>query len=554
MALSTEQMLQLNAMMYMGSSPLPSVTEFEGQRVEDWINSIDTSRIDPNTDYGIFTTGEEWLDIIESVKNDPALMQLEIADTHIDNAANGGHGVSAVFISEDTGEAVVTFKGTESAAEWSDNFAGGNAIDTPHQQNALQWYQETYRELGLDNYEVTVTGHSKGGNKAKYIAILDNTVDHCVAFDGQGFSDNFMEHYADRIAQRQDIIHNHNIAYDYVNFLLNDVGTTTFYDGQNIQNFLENHCPNSFMKFGDDGSFQMVVNPYGRPDEIQALDNYLNSYLRSMPDNKRADALALVNIIWNTMGNMDSNASFQDILNTLLPLAADPEYSDDLSYFLAYLIEYEQAHPEFSGQLNSLLETFGMGAYTNIIDIVHEVLNLKYDIGFATITFDDVVGSLDFLSGIIPDWLLNWIRKKLREEYGIELSLEEAKNLLNIIAITNDNMHSIQIQDNGSDIKIPSGRYNPCCFSADTQALRNIAVSLRQTGHSLGQVGESVTIDLDKLQVSFTGMVTLRATLWAVNRLARELGTDLDHLASAANEIAALLEKAEQQVVSNATI
>ncbi|MBR4545203.1 MAG: DUF2974 domain-containing protein [Oscillibacter sp.] len=48
--------------------------------------------------------------------------------------------------------------------------------DTAQQKNALAWYQDTYQKLGLERYEVTVTGHSKGGNKSKYITLMDDSV------------------------------------------------------------------------------------------------------------------------------------------------------------------------------------------------------------------------------------------------------------------------------------------------------------------------------------------------------------------------------------------
>ena len=43
------------------------------------------------------------------------------------------------------------------------------------------------------NYtELTVTGHSKGANKAMYTTIMCNNVTRCVSFDGQGFSKEFL--------------------------------------------------------------------------------------------------------------------------------------------------------------------------------------------------------------------------------------------------------------------------------------------------------------------------------------------------------------------------
>ena len=139
-----------------------------------------------------------------------------------------------------------------SPAEWKDNFQGGSVTDQPdgvstlQQERALEWYQSQ----NLDGYDsVTVSGHSKGGNKAKYVTIMDDSVDRCLAFDGQGFSDEFIEKYEDKIAENQYKIHNHNVDGDYVNILLNDVGDKTYYKGYNYGDgkFLENHCPNTYM-------------------------------------------------------------------------------------------------------------------------------------------------------------------------------------------------------------------------------------------------------------------------------------------------------------------
>ena len=230
MALTTEQVLLLNNLMYMSGDgdPLYAASAYEGQTIESWLNSIDTNSLVSDKNYGSYMNGDDWNNIIEAVKSDDTLMNMTVKTTHTDWDTGGGGGYSAVFVSENSGEAVVAFRGTASN-EWKDNFTGGNVTDTAQQKNALSWYKEVYEEYGLDSYDVTVTGHSKGGNKSKYIALLDDTVDHCVSFDGQGFSDKFMAQYKDQIAARQNVIENHNVDYDYVNLLLNDVGETTFY-------------------------------------------------------------------------------------------------------------------------------------------------------------------------------------------------------------------------------------------------------------------------------------------------------------------------------------
>ena len=160
MALTTEQLLILNNLMYMGNSgSLSPVTAHEDQTVGEWLGSIDQSQIVGSD----LTTQQEWQDIINAALADPTISNMTIATTNVDRADGGGGGVSALFVSEATGDAVVTFCGTASE-EWKDDFLGGNMTDTPQQQNALDWYQSIYESEGLDQYELTVTGHSKGGN------------------------------------------------------------------------------------------------------------------------------------------------------------------------------------------------------------------------------------------------------------------------------------------------------------------------------------------------------------------------------------------------------
>ena len=554
MNLSTEQLLLLNNLMYMEKQPFGSVHDYEGQSIGDWLNSIPPDSIDPGKDYGSFITGEDWQNIISAVQNDPVLRDMVIADTHVDTSSDGGRGRSAIFISKETGDAVVTFKGTETAAEWADNFDGGNMADTPHQQNALEWYQQAYEENGLSGYEVTVTGHSKGGNKSKYIAIMDDTVDHCVSFDGQGFSDKFMETYAEEIANRQDVIENHNVDYDYVNLLLNDVGETTYYYGQDIGNggFLENHSPNTFLQFNGDGTCQMVPNPDGQPQEMQALDAFFNNMLRSMSDEQRDDMLDMINTFINTAFSIDGDQSGTDIANLFIDLAMDPEYADDLAYLLAYLIEYEQANPEMVEQINSVLSQFGMGDFSQYVDMVDSILSFSMDTRFGTLTFDNIVDFIADHGGDLPDWLLNALSDYLMKEYGISLSPEQMRILMQIVIAANENMDQIRITDQGGDIHITSASGGePCAFVVETHQLlaaadrlRGIPGSMTNTASFVGQISEN-------LSMSFAGVSKIRSALQSAKSQIEQVGRDTELLGTILQEIAVMYENTENSITSN---
>lgn len=147
---------------------------------------------------GICMRGKEWNRIIRLIAENPRLSSMSIQSVHRDEADGGGGGMSAVFADSRLGEAIVVFRGT-AAGEWRDDFLGGavtgqaDGVSTAQQENALRWY----RSLGLSGHfsRITVTGHSKGGNKAKYIALMEESVNRCVSFDGQGFSDEFIVKY-----------------------------------------------------------------------------------------------------------------------------------------------------------------------------------------------------------------------------------------------------------------------------------------------------------------------------------------------------------------------
>lgn len=454
MLLSTEQILLLENLMYATprTGTFPSMESYEGQTIGEWIRGMDIySSSFKSTD--AFMNTAEWKQIIQAVYQEEALMNLTILTTHADNSPGGGGGQSAVFLNEDAAEAIIAFKGTEGANEWADNFRGGNLTDTTQQKNALQWYRDVYREYGLDQYDVTLTGHSKGGNKSKYITLMDETVNRCISFDGQGFSDLFMEKYAEVIAKRQNRIENHNVDYDYVNLLLNDVGETTFYKRYNTDgNILENHCPNAFMKFAEDNSFCLDINPRGQASEMQALDELLNSMLRSMPVNQRDSTLNMLADIVNACFPIGCRNTKDKLRNIVFA----PEKAVDIAYLAAYLTRYDQANPRMSKMVKDVLEKFGMGELIETVDKIDGILNAKKTMPFgARVDFNSAMKLLGGVGSLLkrgPNWLIGCVKNA----FSIGLNHEEIRDVCRILGKYSENLRTIEIKDNGKDIRIES--------------------------------------------------------------------------------------------------
>ena len=207
---------------------------------------------------GAYTGANEWADIIEAIKKNPELMELEVNKKYPsdDNATTLG---ICYTDPDEKGKAYVTFKGTSGYEEWRDNVDGIRMSDTPAQEAAGEFIN------GIDKSitDITVVGHSKGANKAMYVTITDKSgangesrITQCVALDGQGFSYLFLQKYASEIVSRGKIITNYSISTDFVHVLMQQIpfSNQVYCQGYGMTNAGQYHSPASFFVQNEDGS------------------------------------------------------------------------------------------------------------------------------------------------------------------------------------------------------------------------------------------------------------------------------------------------------------
>lgn len=491
--LTTQELLLLNNLMYMTSSGgMLDINSYEpGITVGEVVNRTLESGLEADRDYGHYMTGEDWTNMLHAIQNDPQLREVQLVEKHFDAGPDNGGGFSAVFADPSTGEAVVVFRGTASG-EWRDNFLGGAAtgapdgVSTAQQQNALAWY----RTLNLDAYSsVTVTGHSKGGNKAKYIAVLDDSVTRCVSFDGQGFSDEFIQQYSSQIRQNQGKIFNNNVDYDYVNLLLNDIGSETFYRGHDYGagGFLENHCPNTFFEFDEAGN--IIMTETEQPEEMEALDRYLNTMIRSMPESQRQDVLEVLGDFCQEGFGGDGHWS------SAFKKLAKWKNVDEICSVLTFTIAYEYINPEFSDQIQSVLNHFGMEDAAKGVDWGTILLNLG-----VTAAVPSVFRGAMMIMHLLPEE----VREKV-EQWIFLLNTDKA------------------VPSIGQDLRISSGITGLARFSVSSTALMQAAEQLSSSAATIRAISE----ELSDISAQFTGMlemlfrvsISLRANSLAVRSM-----------------------------------
>ena len=195
MALSNVQLLMLDNLIY---------TDYcnNGDTVETIINNMQTDINNGKTIGGCMMSNDEWQTIIDTVNNEPSLLKYTVQEYNNDPDT----GMRAACFVDDVNnpnDVNVVFRGTSGDYEWHDNGEGGYLTDTAQQERAAQYVNSLPDKYGD---AMTVTGHSKGGNKAQYVTIVTNRIAKCVSYDGQGFSQEFLDKYQDEIRKKANSI------------------------------------------------------------------------------------------------------------------------------------------------------------------------------------------------------------------------------------------------------------------------------------------------------------------------------------------------------------
>ncbi|WP_410771580.1 Mbeg1-like protein [Fontibacillus sp. BL9] len=278
---------------------LDNVAEQNGKTVGVIINNLLKGELDKSieiNDDGVSVypgqmEREEWIAVLEAIQKDSQLMSLivENGDPGITRDKNGQpvwdgknnrilqkSARMATFVSPDGKEATVVFRGTAGDYEWHDNGTGGYLSDTEMQKAALEYVEK------LDYDKITVTGHSKGGSKAQYVAILSDKVYRAVSLDGQGYSKEFTEKYKDEIKENAHKITSISAEYDFVNVLLHTIAEKVIYiDTEKQEELIQNHKPNIVLN--ELGQLRDPVNQTAFAKTVNDLTIYLSENMEE-PD------------------------------------------------------------------------------------------------------------------------------------------------------------------------------------------------------------------------------------------------------------------------------
>ena len=312
---------------------------------------------------GSWASGKEWAGIIEALKNDPELSALQVTNHELDES--GMLNLNVCYKDPTTGQGIITFKGTSGYNEWYDNCQGLTEVSTELQEKAMDFYNECAGQFE----DIIVAGHSKGANKAMYVTALaeDGKISRCVAFDGQGFSNEFLQTYSDLIEQNGSKITNYAISTDFVHALLKQLPNAemVFCQGYGMTDAGQYHSPNSFFVIDESGKMQMDEN--GNPQFSITEENenikQINGFLTYIMDNYPEDELREMG---DFMGNLTGyGLGTEDGGKIALEYLISNK--DKFEKMTDMIRAYGEANNLSQEDLDNFIHTFAVGNGQNIV-------------------------------------------------------------------------------------------------------------------------------------------------------------------------------------------
>ena len=256
MSLSNEQLLLLDMLTYYAKlSDKNFKKKGKDYTIGDFIDSVKKNQDDYYTVFdGILGYSDEDLGmdkIIRLVDKDITLRNLVLVYPY---SAKDRTTSSICLVDDVTSEVYVIYAGNYAQGDyeykiddawkmiysWKENGKGATLSDTDEQKRQLDFYNEAinaardYLNNEKGDLNITVSGHSTGGNHAQYVTMAYayaenkeyseiNDIDRCVSFDAQGFSDEFLEKYKNEIKGNADKITAYSPTKISVNTVLNDI-------------------------------------------------------------------------------------------------------------------------------------------------------------------------------------------------------------------------------------------------------------------------------------------------------------------------------------------
>ncbi len=279
MALSDNELILLDNLMYFDQGSLDNGMTVSEIAVRILDKVADPGWVAENDRSALNTSSASWKRMAESILSNRELGRYTMTNCEMTSDSGDRPVYAACFVDDinNPTDVNVAFKGTTGGYEWHDNGEGAYMTDTKCQMEAAGYINRLPEAYGN---HITVTGHSKGGNKAQYVTITTDRVERCVSVDGQGFSPDFCKKYADQIQEKKDRLVNICADGDYVNAIAITIARQVYIRTEGNENY---HKPDILLD--ENGNLREE----GSPKFWRKLINEYTTYItENMPEPARS--------------------------------------------------------------------------------------------------------------------------------------------------------------------------------------------------------------------------------------------------------------------------
>lgn len=367
--LTDEEIMMIEQLVYMKEGDdTPINSEDTGKSIGTLIQGYTDTKLAEMDNSG--TSDADYAAIIRYMKENGKIHRLVLGGTMTDG---DGTVLAYCFVFPDNAnDALVAFRGT-TRKEWSDDLEELTSVDTPRQIDAKRYINS------LPYKNITVTGHSKGGNKAMYVTVLCDRVTRCISMDGQGFSLEFLKYYAPEISKRAGIIKNYSVKTDFVHVLLLQLPASQqiYCEGYRTDrpaNAAAHHAGYSFFDIKDG---RPVRSGNGGHTLIRTKDEHGN-------DITEDPSVVMLHDLTVYLMNVAPSEDKEKVVG-LIATAADmvmakgcgkeemigyfADNLDGLSVLLAYLVKFMDTYGLSSKDIDALLEMLGLRSLDEIFSL-----------------------------------------------------------------------------------------------------------------------------------------------------------------------------------------
>ncbi len=330
-------------------------------------------------------------------------------------------GIRGVCFAENGGRnATVVFRGTGGEYHaWADNVHGEYLADTDMQRLAADFIRD---QCGV--YEnITVSGHSKGGNLAQYVTVVcPEKVDRCVSYDGQGFGGRFIEENGEEIRAAALKITSISAYNDFVNILLRPIAGRRIFvenEGRGV-NAHSSYWLLTSARFDENGNFSSITRQSAAIQVLERATAFLVERMEKLPG--RGDAV-ISNLLAAIVAAVMSGDQSEEYEQSQISQAA------------AFLSYYVSAAPHLFGNFTQEpIKLFSQSTYVSMPTIKNASLILRESserIRCAAVRIEEIKGkwgyslTANFYADAVMTNIIEKLYKNQKNNVVMSLTLED---------------------------------------------------------------------------------------------------------------------------------